>query len=96
MNNAIKRMNAHRENAITDSPLDVLKKYELLRDGKISNACFLLFMKGISSVTTIELGRFQTETIIKDELRIKGDIISEVERVMVIPLLMCLRINSMM
>jgi len=74
--------NANRENPILDDPLTVLQKFELMREGKITYACFLLFMTGESGISTIELGRFQTDTIIKDGATLKSDLFSEVEGVM--------------
>src|SRR3972149_8966831 len=65
-----------------DDPLTVLQKFELMREGKITYACFLLFMAGESFISPIELGRFQTEIIIKDGATLKGDLFSEVEGVM--------------
>ena len=78
----IERTNTNRENPILDNPLTVLQKFELMREGKITYACFLLFMAGESGISTIELGRFQTDTIIKDGATLKADLFSEVEGVM--------------
>src|SRR3990170_1866068 len=78
----IERTNTNRENPILDNPLTVLQKFELMREGKITYACFLLFMAGESFISTIELGRFQTEIIIKDGATLKADLFSEVEGVM--------------
>ncbi|MBI4698104.1 MAG: putative DNA binding domain-containing protein [Nitrospirae bacterium] len=78
----IQRANANREVPIQDDPMTVLQKLELIRDGKITYACFLLFMSGESSLSTIELGRFQTPIIIKDDSRLKTDLFAEVEGVM--------------
>ena len=78
----IKQANAHREAPIQDDPMTVLQKLELIRDGKLTYACFLLFMKEESSLSTIELGRFQTPIIIKDGSRLKTDLFAEVAGVM--------------
>ena len=67
---------------IIDDPVRVLNKFELIRENKITYGGFLLFMKGNSALTTIELGRFQTPTIIKDSVTLKNDLLSEVEAVM--------------
>jgi ATP-dependent DNA helicase RecG len=66
---------------ITDDPLTVLQKYELIREGKIARAAFFLFMAGESSLSAIELGRFQTETLIKDGSRLRTDLFAEVNGV---------------
>lgn len=65
-----------------EDPLTLLRKFEILRDGGITRAGFLLFAAGETSFTTIELGRFQTPTLIKDGARLKTDLISEVDGVM--------------
>ena len=78
----IDHVNTNREVPVMDDPLTVLQKFELLRESKITYACFLLFMSGESSLSTIELGRFQTPTIIKDGATLKADLFSEVEDVM--------------
>ncbi len=66
---------------INDGPLTFLLKNDLLRDGQLTNAAYLLFTERDTIFTTIELGRFQTETIIKDSARTKSDILSQVDQV---------------
>jgi len=78
----IDRVNRSKEVPILDDPMTVLKKFELLRDGKITRAAFFLFMSGESSLSCIELGRFQTPIIIKDGTRLKTDLFAEVDGVM--------------
>ena len=67
---------------INDDPFTFLLKNDLLRDGKLTNAAYLLFTERDTVLTTIELGRFQTETIIKDSARTKSDILAQVDLVM--------------
>ncbi len=64
---------------ISDDPLTVLRKYELLRGERITFGCFLLFCRAPSIISTIEAGRFDSETIIKDSVTVKDDLFSEVE-----------------
>lgn len=78
----IRQANTNRETPIQDDPMTVLQKLEFIRDNKITYACFLLFMSEESSLSTIELGRFQTPIIIKDGSRLKTDLFAEVEGVM--------------
>lgn len=77
---AIDRINISGKNIIED-PLSFLFKKDLIREGLITNAAYLLFTSKESIFTTIELGRFQTDIIIKDSARTKNDIISQVEEV---------------
>lgn len=66
---------------VFDDPLTFLIKNDLIRDEKITNAAYLLFTNRDTIITTIELGRFQTETIIKDTARTKSDILNQVDQV---------------
>ena len=67
---------------INDDPLTFLLKYDLIRADKLTNAAYLLFTARDTVLTTIELGRFQTDTIIKDSSRTKSDITSQIDQVM--------------
>lgn len=67
---------------IVENPLAFLVKYNLIRDNKLTNAAYLLFKKKDSVDTAIELGRFQTEIIIKDSRRSKSDVIAQIDEVM--------------
>ncbi|PWD97742.1 AlbA family DNA-binding domain-containing protein [Marinilabilia rubra] len=48
---------------IIDDPYTFLIKNDLVRNEALTNAAFLLFSKKDTVLTTIELGRFQTDTI---------------------------------
>lgn len=67
---------------IAEDPLSFLIKYDMLRGYKITNAAFLLFHKNDNIVSTIELGFFQSDIIIKDSSRSKSDLLSQVDDVM--------------
>ncbi len=67
---------------INDDPLTFLIKNDLLRNGQLTNAAYLLFTERDTVLTTIELGRFQTNIIIKDSARTKSDILSQIDQVM--------------
>ena len=75
--------NRIRENQIQDDPLTVLKKYELLKDdGRISNACHLLFAENDIFSATVSVIRFSRDTIIKDSLVMRADLFSEVDAIL--------------
>ncbi len=78
----IELANKYKDIKISDDPIRLLNKFELIRENKITYGGFLLFMKDTSALTTIDLGRFQTSTIIKDSVTLKSDLFSEVEAVM--------------
>ena len=77
--NFIARANSIRAYPINDDPFTVLKKFELLKQDQITNGCHLLFMDTESSLGTIEVGRFSSDTVIKDSMTIRTDLISDVD-----------------
>lgn len=79
--NFIEKSNRYRSVPITDDPLTVMKKYDLLRDGNITFGGYLLFVKQQSFFSTINAGLFQSETIIKDSVTIESDLFSEIDEV---------------
>ncbi len=64
-----------------DDPLTFLNKTGLIRDDKITHAAFFLFHKEESYLSTIELGRFQTEILIKDSARSQTDVLTQIDQV---------------
>jgi ATP-dependent DNA helicase RecG len=74
--------NKKREIPIEKDVFEFLSKMELVRDGKLTNAAFLLLMKNDSIISDIELGHFQNAITIKDGITISTDLISEVEGVL--------------
>ena len=65
------------------APFDaVLEKFELVRQGRPTFACYLLFAKNDLMLTTIEAGRFATQTVIKDSITSKDTLIEQVDRIM--------------
>ena len=65
-----------------ENPLTFLRKHSLIDGEKITNACWLLFLPEQDFTTTIELGHFASETVIKDSVTLKSDLFTEVEEVM--------------
>ena len=79
-----KSMEMLKSNGVTinESTLSFLSKYDLLRDGRPTNAAYLMFKNTDSGSTTIELGRFQDLITIKDTARTKSDILTQVDEVL--------------
>jgi ATP-dependent DNA helicase RecG len=71
--------NKNKEFPIEYDVPEFLAKMELLREGKLTYAAFLLLMKNDSVFSTIEMGRFQDEITIKDGITVATDLITEVE-----------------
>ncbi|MDR2465939.1 MAG: putative DNA binding domain-containing protein [Prevotellaceae bacterium] len=63
-------------------PLRMLRKYELIRDGQLTYAAFLLFAGDYTPLTGIEAGRFKSPTKVIDSVSIHSDLFSEVEELM--------------
>ncbi len=61
---------------------EFLIKQELVKNDSITNACYLLFCKNDCLFTTIELGYFASETVIKDSVTNSMDILNQVDEVM--------------
>ena len=79
VNTFIGIVNRVRPTPLVDSPLDVMRKYGLTRDMAITNGCYLLFAAHDIPSVSLELGRFQDSTTIKDSARYKGDLFGAVD-----------------
>ena len=62
-------------------PVDFLRKNRLLRDGKLTFAAEMLFAKDWHINTAVQMGFFQTPTIIKDRDEAHGDLVSQVDHI---------------
>ena len=84
LNKVQKSIKILKNNGITinESAASFLSKYDLLRDGRLTNAAYLMFKNKDSVITTIELGRFQDQITIKDTARTKSDILQQVDEVL--------------
>ncbi|TSA39604.1 MAG: AAA family ATPase [Methylococcaceae bacterium] len=60
----------------------VLEKFELIKDERPTFGCHLLFSKNDVLLSTIEAGRFATQTVIKDSITSKDSLIEQVTRIM--------------
>ena len=60
----------------------VMEKFELIKDDRPTFGCHLLFSKNDVLLSTIEAGRFATQTVIKDSITSKDSLIEQVTRIM--------------
>ena len=60
----------------------VLEKFELIKQGRPTFACHLLFSKNDVFLSTIEAGRFASPTLIKDSITSRDTLIEQVQRIM--------------
>ena len=75
-------INRRRSSPLEGDVIRFLQKYELLRDGKLTKAAYLLFVDGHTALTGIQAGRFKSSTTIIDSLTVQTDLFTEVEMVM--------------
>ena len=62
---------------------EFLNKNELLLEGdQISNGCYLMFCKDDNLYSTIHMGHFASEIVIKDDVSNSDDILNQIEDVM--------------
>ena len=52
----IKRIERHQHKTFTDDLMGVLRKYELVKEGKLTWAAYLLFVDNFSSITPLQIG----------------------------------------
>lgn len=78
----LERIQARTGGLQQESPLSFLHKNELIRGEEITNACYLLFCKGPSPFTGVELGSFASETLIKDGETLKDDLFTQAEAIL--------------
>lgn len=79
--NTIDAMRA-KGRSISEDPISFLMKYNMLKDGRPTFACYLLFKNDDCLLSTIELGFFQNEITIKDSARTKSDLLTQIDDVM--------------
>ena len=76
-------MRKRNDNFEFETSLEFLTKNELLLpDSRITNGCFLMFSEGENLYTTIQMGHFQDEITIKDNIANFDDILTLVDEVM--------------
>ena len=82
VNQFVKKVNQIREVPIDDDSLTVLRKMELIRDDRPSNACFLLFAGIDVFQATVLAGRFSDPITIKDSVTLRSDLFGQVEKIL--------------
>ncbi len=76
----IERVQTQNGREFQEAPLTVLQKFELLKEGKLTFAAYLLFVNNISAITSLQIGRFKSETKIIDNLDLNTDLFTQVEK----------------
>jgi ATP-dependent DNA helicase RecG len=78
----IQQLSQQKGKKISDPPMNVLEKYELIRENKPTFAALLLFPKKPSFILDVQIGLFEDEITIKKDKNIKKSVLFEVEEIM--------------
>ncbi|HLP61394.1 MAG TPA: ATP-binding protein [Candidatus Deferrimicrobium sp.] len=78
----IQKLSRQKGKKITDPPMNVLEKYELIRENRPTFAALLLFPKEPSFILDVQIGLFEDEITIKKDKNIKKSVLLEVEEIM--------------
>ena len=79
VDNFVKKIEKNFNKSFDDNPMQVLQKYGLLRDDKLTFGAYLLFVKDFCLISGVQAGRFKTPTDIIDSISLNGDILSEID-----------------
>lgn len=83
VNKFIKKVENNFDKSFDDNPMQVLQKYGLVRDDKITFGAYLLFVKDFCLISGIQAGRFKTPTDIIDSVSLNSDILSEIDELVI-------------
>ncbi|MDQ1353877.1 MAG: Winged helix-turn-helix transcriptional regulator [Acidobacteriota bacterium] len=78
----IQKLSHQKDKKIIDPPMNVLGKYELIRENRPTFAALLLFPKAPSFILDVQIGLFEDEITIKKDKNIKKSVLFEVEDIM--------------
>ncbi len=79
----INRVEKNFDKSFDDNPMQILQKYGLVRDDKITFGAYLLFVKDFCLISGIQAGRFKTPTDIIDSISLNTDILTEIDELMI-------------
>lgn len=83
INTFIHRIEKHFTKSFGDNPMQILHKYGLVRDNKITFGAYLLFVKGFCLISGVQAGRFKTPSDIIDTISLNTDLLTEVDELMI-------------
>ncbi len=78
----IGKLSEQRGKQITEPPLKVLEKYEIIRNNQPTFAALLLFPRNPSFILDVQIGLFEDEITIKKDKNIKKSVLYEVDEIM--------------
>ena len=78
----IEMIEKYQGKSFQDDPMTVLRKYELIKEDKLTFGAYLLFTSNNSVLTAFQIGRFKTPVDIIDNIDINTDIVSQIDKAM--------------
>jgi len=79
----IKKIELHFAKKFYDTAMQILQKYGLIVDDKITFGAYLLFSKDFNVISGVQAGRFKTSTDIIDSISLNTDLFTEIDELMV-------------
>ena len=79
INKFIQKIEKNLDRPFFDDPMTVLRKYELIKDDKLTFAAYLLFTSNKSAITSFQIGRFKDDITIIDNIDIDTNVLEQVE-----------------
>ena len=76
---AIEKIENYQGKKFNDDPMTILKKFELIKEDRLTFGAYLLFTCNNSALTAFAIGRFKSPTKIIDNIDINTDIISQID-----------------
>ena len=75
----IKKIESNLNKTFDDDPMTILRKYELIKDDKLTFGAYLLFTSNNSALTAFQIGRFKDDITIIDNIDINTNLLDQIE-----------------
>ncbi|MEA3228928.1 MAG: putative DNA binding domain-containing protein, partial [Campylobacterota bacterium] len=79
IDNFIQKIEKFQNKTFNDDPMSILRKYELIKNDKLTFGAYLLFTSNNSVLTAFQIGRFKSDTKIIDNIDINTDILTQID-----------------
>ena len=75
----IKKVENNLDKSFSDDPMSILRKYELIKEDKLTFGAYLLFTSNNSALTSFSIGRFKDAITIIDDIDINTNLFTQIE-----------------
>ncbi len=75
----IQKVEKNLDKTFNDDPMTILRKYELIKENKLTFGAYLLFTSNNSPITSLQIGRFKDPITIIDNIDIDTNLIDQVD-----------------